>query len=96
MSETTQTNEAKGLHLWFNGYDHSIGATEDEARRWLSAECGMPVEECDGEGWVEVPDGEVMLDEDGKPERNEDGTLTGETALDVARVMLARRPIPEY
>ena len=53
------------LHLWFNGEDHSYGETGEEASRNAQAMWGLSAEEADGDGWVMVPDDELITDEDG-------------------------------
>jgi hypothetical protein len=74
-------------HLWWNGYDHSTGETEEEARRWMMQETRMSEEDCEGEGWQQVPDDELMRDEAGVIAEPR------ETAREMAEAMLADHPL---
>jgi hypothetical protein len=74
-------------HLWWNGYDHATGETETEALRWMMQETGESAENCAGDGWVQVPDDELMRDEAGAISEPH------ETAVEVAASMLAEHPL---
>ncbi len=76
------------VHLWWNGYEHSVGVTEEDASRWLQTQSGEAAEECEGDGWQMVPDDVYMYDEENT---GPDGRCvpTGETAQQYAESMLA-------
>ena len=74
-------------HLWWNGYDHATGETEAEAQRWMMQVTGESAENCEGDGWVMVPDGELMRDEAGVVAEPR------ETAAEMAAAMLAEHPL---
>jgi hypothetical protein len=79
--------EAMATHLWFNGYDHAAGETEEDARRWMMQETRMSAEDCEGDGWRMVPDDEMMCDEAGVVSEPH------ETAREFAESMLAAHPL---
>ena len=72
-------------HLWWNGYDHSYGATEEEAVANYMKATGCTADEAEGDGWVQVEDDQQIYDEgvrdDGEPQ------ATGETARQYAEAM---------
>ncbi len=76
-------------HLWWNGYEHSHGETEEEASLNYQHLLGCSADDAEGDGWQMVPDDALMADEEAC---NPDGTCrtTGETAAQYAKSLAAQ------